>query len=101
MLALADREPATILEPCSGRGTLVAAAKAAFPRAEITSIEIDGEYCREQAAAGLSVAQTDFFSLLAPGRKYDLVVANPPHSPMAVGYRMMDRLRACSSKRIT
>jgi methylase of polypeptide subunit release factors len=66
MLALADREPATILEPCSGRGTLVAAAKAAFPRAEITSVEIDGEYCREQAAAGLRVAQLDFFGRRRP-----------------------------------
>lgn len=100
MLALADREPATILEPCSGRGTLVAAAKAAFPRAEITSIELDEEYCREQAAAGLRVAQSDFFSLPTPSRKYDLVVANPPHSPMAVGYRMMDRLRDFADRMI-
>lgn len=100
MMALVDFRPRTILEPCSGQGNLTAAAAKVFPDARIVSIEVDGDYCREQAKAGFSVSKADFFEVPLPDLKYDLVVANPPHSPMAVGYRMMDRLADFSDRMV-
>jgi len=97
MMKMAGFTPCTILEPSSGVGNLVVAAKNAFPGAEITSVESDAEYCRDQRQRGFDVICTDFFNY-EPDTKYDLVVANPPHSPMLVGYKMMDRLAAFSSR---
>lgn len=94
MVGLWDSQehPRRILEPCSGRGTLVTAARRVFADAEIVSVEISEGYCLEQQQAGFQVINGDFFELDPPSRKYDLVIANPPHSPMAMGYKMMDRL---------
>jgi len=93
MVALAVGErPRRILEPCSGSGSLVAAARRVLPDAEIASVEVSGGYCRQQRENGFTVTQGDFFDVPPPAEKYDLVLANPPHSPMAIGYKMMDRL---------
>jgi len=101
MAALAATErPRRILEPCSGRGVLVSAARRTFPNAEITSVEISEGYCREQRKAGFRVARRDFFEMSPPDRKYDLVLANPPHSPMVVGYKMMDQLAEFSDRMV-
>lgn len=98
MMRMVGFTPRTVLEPSSGIGNLVSAAKTAFPDAEITSVESDAEYCREQRRRGFDVTCADFFSFDEPDTKYDLVVANPPHSPMLVGYGMMDRLAAFSCR---
>ena len=98
MMRIAGFTPRTVLEPSSGIGNLVVAAKIAFPDADITSVELDADYCREQRQRGFVVTCADFFSFDDPDTKYDLVVANPPHSPMLVGYEMMERLAVFSCR---
>jgi len=93
-----SQAPLSVLEPCSGLGSLVVAARHAFPKARVDSFELDADYCREQQRLVGDVVQADFFQLPTPAEKYDLVVANPPHSPMLQGYEMMDRLATFSDR---
>jgi len=73
MASLIDPNVERILEPTPGQGNLIQAITRKFPRAEI--------FCPDD----------DFFSMNAQDILVDCVVANPPFSPMALGYRMLDR----------
>lgn len=67
MAAFVSGENLSILEPTPGEGNLVRALK---------------NY-------GNVVAPKDFFFL--PSARYDWVVANPPFTPMKVGYQILDK----------
>ena len=99
MVDLIDFDPKTILEPSSGTGNLLKVAKKKYPFVQYSSIEIDSEYCKIQNEEnGFSVHCSDFFYVEIPERKFDLVLTNPPHSPMEVGYKMIERLRLFSDR---
>ena len=67
MVSLVDGSPKRILEPTPGKGNLVAAIRRKFPLAEISTV------------------QTDFISYV-PDIHFDCVIANPPFSPMSLGF---------------
>ena len=64
------KNPNSILEPTPGDGNLVRALEDRYPDSEIT-------------------APLDFWHI--PDGKYDLIVANPPFTPMKLGYKMLER----------
>lgn len=68
MINLIDGEPETILEPTPGEGNLVSALIEKFPNADI-------------------IAPEDFFQL--DKNNFDLIIGNPPFSPMRKGYEIL------------
>ena len=87
----ARQSPHSILDLCTGSGCLAIVAAHAFPRAQITGVDV--------SAAALAVARrnvrehrlvqrvqlipSDLFSGLA-GKRYDLILTNPPYVREAV-----------------
>jgi len=82
MASLVDGSPKKILEPTPGQGNLVKALRHHFPTADIV-LEHD-----------ILTLQTNEpvrdFMAMSP-RPVDWVVANPPFTPMTLGYQMLDR----------
>jgi len=76
MASFVSGENQTILEPTPGEGNLVSALK----------------------KRGNVVSPADFFSL--PCGRYDWIVANPPFTPMKVGYQILDRCLGMSDNLI-
>lgn len=84
------RDPARILDLCSGSGCLAIACAKAFPRARIDAAELDPgalQVLRKNVAlhrlgSRVRVVQSDLFKALA-GEPYDLIVSNPPYVPTA------------------
>lgn len=66
MAMLIDFQPDSILEPTPGAGRMV-------------------KYLRQNRKV---VAPRDFFKL-KKGKKFDLVMMNPPFTPMALGYKIL------------
>ncbi len=77
---------ASILDLCTGNGSLAIIAALEFPNAEIDAVDLSGDALAvAQAnidAYGLGdrvqLAQGDLFAPLK-GRRYDLIIANPPY----------------------
>ena len=63
-------EPESIIEPTPGEGNLLMTIKNKFPHASIT-------------------APNDFD--IISDQKFDLLIANPPFTPMARGYELLER----------
>jgi hypothetical protein len=77
--------PHTVLEPTCGEGTFLAAARAAFPRAELRGFEIDAGYgaLAAQRVPAAEIIRADFFRTdwsAVLGRVVEpvLVLGNPP-----------------------
>lgn len=88
------QEPATLLDLCAGSGCIGIACALAFPQARVDLVELDAG-AREVCASNLArhdpdhdlrgrveVLAGDLFESLA-GRRYDLIVSNPPYVPAA------------------
>lgn len=73
MASLVDTDVERILEPTPGKGNLARVLHENFSSAEIVC------------------PSGDFFSMNAQDILVDCVVANPPFSPTALGYRMLER----------
>ncbi len=84
---IADPDAVTqVLELCTGSGCLAIMLADAFPNAHIDAVDLSGDALE---VAGINVAQyemQDRIALIrsdlydaAPGRKYDLIVTNPPY----------------------
>jgi len=69
MVSLIDHYPKTVLEPTPGDGNLVKAILNKYPKAKI-------------------ITPTRFEEL--ESQKVDYVIANPPFSPMSLGYQMLE-----------
>lgn len=61
--------PKTILEPTPGEGNLVRSLKSRYPEVCVT-------------------APDDYYQL--PEQRFDIVVTNPPFTPMVLGYELLD-----------
>jgi hypothetical protein len=71
---------AQILEPGAGTGNFVAAARAQWPDATITALDIDQRYgaaCKKQGADAFH--HTDY-TKANPDPFFDLVIGNPPYN---------------------
>jgi release factor glutamine methyltransferase len=79
--------PGTILDLGAGSGAIALALAAHYPEAAVTAVDLSAEalaLAGENAGAlGLSGRvrwlQADWFAGLAPGERFDLIVANPPY----------------------
>ncbi len=83
-------EPASILDLCAGSGCIGIACAYAFPSAHIDLGEIDygaieviqRNIARHHVEDRVRIATGDLFAPLK-GRRYDLIVSNPPYVPAA------------------
>lgn len=94
---LAKRVPSAILDLCTGSGCLAIVAAHTWPRASIDAVDLSSaalavaqRNVREHRMQGrVQLLRSDLFSAL-PGKKYDLILSNPPY----VGAAAMRRLPA-------
>jgi release factor glutamine methyltransferase len=76
--------PYRVLELATGSGCVAVAIALHRPRARVTATDVSRDalaIARENAArhgAGIELVESDWFSALA-GRRFDLIVANPPY----------------------
>ena len=85
-LGLAGAPVASVLDLCTGGGSLAILAALAFPHARIDAVDISKDALevaqRNVADYGLAgrikLAQSDLFGALA-GRSFDLILSNPPY----------------------
>jgi ribosomal protein L3 glutamine methyltransferase len=83
-------EPRRILDLCAGSGCIAIACAMTFPRAQVDAVEIDRKalavlernVARHQLRGRVAAIRSDLFAGIA-GRRYDLIVSNPPYVPTA------------------
>jgi ribosomal protein L3 glutamine methyltransferase len=88
-------EPRRILDLCAGSGCIAVACAMAFPRARVDAVEIDvpalavlrRNVARHGLVGRIEPIRSDLFAKVA-GRKYGLIVSNPPYVPAARWKRM-------------
>lgn len=77
----------TVLDMCAGGGSLAILAAQTFPNARVDAVDLSADAlavaARNVEEHGLedriALHQGDLFAALPPGRRYDLIVANPPY----------------------
>jgi ribosomal protein L3 glutamine methyltransferase len=83
-------EPQRILDLCAGSGCIAVACAMAFPQAQVDAAELDASALavlrrnlkRHEVESRVEAIRSDLFAALR-GRKYDLIVSNPPYVPTA------------------
>jgi ribosomal protein L3 glutamine methyltransferase len=78
--------PKRILDLCTGSGCLAILAARAFPRAHVDATDLSASalavakknVSRYRLARRVTLIESDLFAALS-GRRYDLIVANPPY----------------------
>jgi len=80
------RAPRTVLDLCTGSGCLAVLAAKAFPRAKVDASDLSAGALAvarrnlglHRLAGSIRLLRSDLFSAL-PGRRYGLIVCNPPY----------------------
>lgn len=81
-------EPARILDLCAGSGCIAVACALAFPAAHVDAVELDpgalvvlrANIERHEVAGRVHAVPSDLFHAVK-GRRYQLIVSNPPYVP--------------------
>jgi ribosomal protein L3 glutamine methyltransferase len=92
--------PGTVLDLCTGSGCLAIVAALRNPRAIVDAADLSGdalEVAKRNVAdyklgKRVRLAQSDLFSALE-GRRYDLILSNPPYVKAASMRRLPDEYR--------
>ena len=92
--------PATALDLCTGSGCLAILAALAFPAARVDAVDLSRaalEVARRNVddyglADRIELVESDLFAALE-GRKYDLILSNPPYVKAASMRRLPDEYR--------
>ncbi|HUL57378.1 MAG TPA: 50S ribosomal protein L3 N(5)-glutamine methyltransferase [Usitatibacter sp.] len=90
----------TVLDLCTGSGCLAILAARAFPRAKVDAADLSDdalEVARRNVAdyklgRRIRLVKSDLFAAL-PGRKYDLIVSNPPYVKASSMRKLPDEYR--------
>ena len=85
-----QHEPAQILDLCAGSGCIAIACAQAFPQAQVDAAELDkgalavlrANVARHELSGRVRPVASDLFDALK-GRRYGLIVSNPPYVPAA------------------
>lgn len=85
--ALLGREPARVLDLCSGNGSLAVLAALAWPEAQVLGTDLSAEALalarcnvdRHALADRIELRQGDGLQALRVGERFDLVLCNPPY----------------------
>jgi ribosomal protein L3 glutamine methyltransferase len=80
------QSPASVLDLCTGSGCLAILAALAFPKAKVDAADLSGDalavaernVADYKLAKRVHLVKSDLFSALE-GRKYDLIISNPPY----------------------
>lgn len=89
------REPRRILDLCGGSGCIAVACAMAFPETAVDAAELDARalavlkrnVARHHLQARVEPIRSDLFAKMK-GRRYGLIVSNPPYVPTARWKRM-------------
>ena len=89
--ATCNRQPATVLDFCTGSGCIAIAIAAKCSNAKITATDISAaalalakeNAVKNQVAERIGFLPGDGFAALAAGVRFDLIVSNPPYIPSA------------------
>lgn len=81
-----QNEPSTVLDMCTGSGCIGIAAAFEFPNARVDLVDIsraaldvaEQNIARHQVDGRVRTVESDLFTALK-GRRYDLILANPPY----------------------
>jgi release factor glutamine methyltransferase len=80
-------EHGAALDLCTGTGCIAVSLALGRPGAAVASVELSAEaavVARENAAAlgaAVELLEGDLYAPLPPGRRFDLIVSNPPYVP--------------------
>lgn len=91
----APQKTRSALDLCTGSGCLAILLAHSFPRAQIDAVDIAGDALRVarrnvadyQLKSRIRLIKSDLFAAL-PGKRYDLIVCNPPYVRTAIMRRL-------------
>ncbi|MBA3954967.1 peptide chain release factor N(5)-glutamine methyltransferase [Candidatus Dependentiae bacterium] len=81
-----DKQDFAILDMCTGSGCIGIALAQAFPQAQVYAVDISSQACtlaRENVlknnVPNITILESNLFSALPPGIRFDVMVSNPPY----------------------
>jgi hypothetical protein len=95
MVSLITEEPKLVLEPSIGEGNLVKALWKRFPKARVVGFDVEETPLQDDR---LEFFKMDFldakmdYLVKTIGYRFDLILANPPFTPMLLSYKFFDKL---------
>lgn len=96
MVSLIDKEPKLVLEPSIGEGNLVKALWNKFPNTKVIAYDIEDCPIKDDR---LTFIKQDFLQAEINFRP-DLILSNPPFTPMTLSYEFFEKCHYIQSRGI-